>query len=90
MIATIAMATRLTQPECAIEARHVSQLFGCAIQARRSRDDKKAFCVNSSTNKTLVLLEVVHASVRKIVYRKIVKIKIRKTLLVTGHYDFRR
>ena len=28
MIVTIAMATRMTQPECAIEARHVNQLFG--------------------------------------------------------------
>jgi len=51
MIATIAMATRMAQPECAIEARRVSQLFGCAIQARGSRNDEKAFCVNSSTNK---------------------------------------
>ena len=27
-IATIPIATRLTQPECAIKARHVSQLLG--------------------------------------------------------------
>ena len=45
MIATVVMATRMTQPECAIEARHVSQLFGCAIQVRGSRDQVPcSFC----------------------------------------------
>ena len=59
MIATIAMATRLTQPECAIKVQHVSQLFGWLIQSRGSRDDKKAFYVNSSTNRNACFVSVV-------------------------------
>ena len=57
------MATRRTQPECAIESRHVSQLFGCAIQGRGSRGDEKAFCANSSTNKNAHFVSFVQKSV---------------------------
>ena len=59
MIATIAMAARMTQPEYAIEARHASQSFGCTIQARGLRDDEKVFCVNSTTNKNARFVRVV-------------------------------
>ena len=59
MIAPIAMATRLTQPECAFEAQHVSQLFGCWIQGWGSKDTEKASCVKSSTNKTARFVSVV-------------------------------
>ena len=60
MIATIAIATLMTQPECTIEARHVRQsVVWMMDQGWGYRDDEKAFCVNSSTNKNARFVSVV-------------------------------
>ena len=60
IIATIAVATRMTQPECAIETRHVSNYLGARSRPGGSKDDEKAFCVNHQLcNKNVRFVSVV-------------------------------
>ena len=62
MIAMIAMATRLTQPECAIEAQHVSQLSGCLWMRDPGpgiQGGQKSLLRKSPTNKNVRFASVV-------------------------------
>ena len=61
MIATIVMVTRMTQPECAIEARHVSQIFGWWVQGQQKSHPRKI--TKSPTNKNARLLALSEKSV---------------------------
>ena len=57
MIVTIAVASQMTQSECVIEGRHVSNYyFAARSRLGGSMDDEKAFCANYPLTKTFALL----------------------------------
>ena len=63
MIATIAMATRMTQSECAIEARHVSNDLGTRSRPGDPGMTNKPSAYIYPLIKTLVLLALSETSV---------------------------